>query len=139
MTIKEKIENIAATHFPKCGFVCDNLYRVDELTNTAAMPVIIVTIPESGTVTIRNNRFHDNERVLLGFFDLAPHDANGDDNSEIYNRMKTLGFAFIKKMNESRQFEYITNITYSVFTVRMANIMTGVFFDIEVQDLGRCD
>ena len=139
MTIEDKIKQIATQHFPQYDYIYDNLYRIDERMETSKMPVIISTLPQGGVVNVRNGRIHDRENILLGFFDLVPHDADGDDNAECFNRMKNLGFAFIAKMNESGMFGYVTDFTYEVHCVRMANIVTGVFFSVQVQDLGRCD
>ena len=139
MTIEEKIKYVATEDFPKYGYIYDNLWRIDERMEGCTMPVIVSTLPQGGEVTIRNGRIHDRENILLGFFDTVPHDADGDDNAECFNRMKDLAFAFVTKMNESGLFGYVTDWTYEVHCVRMANIVTGVFFSVQVQDLGRCD
>lgn len=139
MTIEDKIKKIADEQFPTYGFVFDNLYRIDERLESTTMPVIVSTLPQGGEVSIRNGRIHDRENILLGFFDIVPHDADGEDNAEVYNRMKDLGFAFIKAMNESGMFEYVTALTYDVWCVRMSNIITGVFMNVQIADLGRCD
>ena len=112
MTIEDKIRKIAEDNFSQYDYIFDNIYRIDERMNDSTMPVIISTLPQGGEVVIRNGRIHDTENILLGFFDLVPHDADGDDNAEVFNRMKTLGFSFVAKMNDSGLFGKVTSYTY---------------------------
>ena len=139
MTIEEKIQSIADDHFPQCGYIFDNLYRIDQRMETAAFPAIVCTLPARGDMLIRNGRVYDTEDVLIGFFNIVPQDANGEDNAAVYNDMKSLGIAFVDKMNESGLFDKVEAWNYEVWCFRMANIVTGVFFSIRIQDIGRCD
>ena len=140
MSIEDKIREIASSEqFAQYPYIFDNLFRIDERIESTALPAIVCTLPAGGEMRLRNGKVYDAEDVLIGFFDSVPHDANGEDNAECYNRMKSLGIQFIKAMNESGLFAYVETWTYQVWCVRMANIITGVFFTIRVQDLGRCD
>lgn len=138
MTLEQKLKYIAETYFSDCSYIFENLYRADERMETESFPAIVATVPTGGEVVVRNGRIYDRENLLLGFFDLVQHDANGEDSAEAYNRMKTLGFRFIQRMNESGLFRYITNMTYNIWNDRYSNIATGVFFNIQLEDLGRC-
>jgi len=140
MNIEQKIAAIAASDaFKNYTYIFDNLYRIDERMEQESLPAIICTLPAGGSMRIRNGRVYDTESILIGFFDKVPHDANGEDNATVYNAMKDLGIAFIRAMNESELFGHVESWSYEVWCVRMANIVTGVFFTIEIQDKGRCD
>ena len=138
MTIEQKLQYIAETYFSEYGYIFENLYRADERMETETFPTIVATIPTGGEVYWRNGRIYDRENLLLGFFDLVPHDANGEDSATAYNKMKQLGFRFIQKMNESRLFQYVSNWTYNIWCDRESNIATGVFFQVQVEDVGAC-
>lgn len=140
MSIEEKIRTIANSEdFDQYSYIFDNLYRIDERMEHAEFPAIVCTLPAGGSMRIRNGKVYDTENVLIGFFDAVPHDANGEDNATVYNAMKDLGIAFIRAMNESELFGHVETWRYEVWCVRLANVVTGVFFQIEIQDLGRCD
>lgn len=139
MTIEEKIAAIAASEeFATYSYIFDNIYRIDERMEHTPLPAIVCTLPAGGSMRIRNGKVYDTENVLVGFFDVVNHDADGEDNAEVYNRMKDLGIAFVRAMNESGMFDHVETWRYEVWCVRLANIVTGVFFDIEIQDVGRC-
>ena len=140
MSIEEKIREIASgDQFNDYPYIFDNLYRIDERMEHTEFPAIVCTLPVSGEMRLRNGKLYDVEDMLIGFFDVVPHDANGEDNADVYNRMKDLGIQFIKAMNESGLFVNVETWSYQVWCVRLANIVTGVFFQLRVQDLGRCD
>lgn len=138
MTIEQKIANIAATYFEGWPYIFDNLYRIDERMESEEMPCICCTLPQGGQIAMRNGRYFDTENVLIGFFDIVPHDANGEDNAAVYNNMKSAGLRFIDKMNKSGHFLQVTAVNYEVWCVRLANIVTGVFFQLRVDDLAQC-
>jgi hypothetical protein len=140
MSIEEKIAAIAAgDEFAQYTYIFDNLYRIDERVNTSVLPALLCTLPRDGVIEIRNGRVYDTETIKLGFVDIIPHDANGEDNAEVYNRMKALGIQFIMAMRKSGMFGQVTTLGYTVEVAQFSNIVTGVFFDIQVQDIGRCD
>lgn len=140
MTIEEKIAAIASgEQFANYSYIFDNMYRISERVEHAPLPALLCTLPRGGIIQERNGRIIDTETVYLGFVDIVPHDANGEDNAEVYNRMKTLGFQFIRAMSASGMFARVTTISYDVEVAQLTNIVTGVFFTLEVQDHGRCD
>lgn len=138
MTIEEKIAAVAKEYFPQYPYIFDNLYRIDERINAAELPCIFCTLPSGGTITIRNGKYEDTETLMLGFFDVVPHDANGEDNAAVYNNMKALGMEFIARLNDNRIFGYVDTLTYEVWCFRMADIVTGVTFTLRIQDERRC-
>lgn len=138
MTIEEKIKKIADDYFSEYPYIFDNVYRIDERIHQNGLPCILAIIPTRGRMTIRNGRVHDVLEIQIGFFDKIPHDANGDDNAECYNRMKDLAFSFIKKCNESHFFMAIESVDYTLQYAEMADILTGVLVSMRVEDLGRC-
>lgn len=140
MTIEEKIHAVASSEaFQDYSYIFDNLFRIDERMNHAEFPCIVCTLPAGGDMRIRNGKVYDTEEVLIGFFDAVPPDANGEDNATVYNAMKDLGISFVQAMNESGLFIKVESWQYEVWCVRMANIVTGVFFSIRIEDMGRCD
>lgn len=134
MSIEEKIAQIAKEYFSNYAYVFDNLYGIDEALSRVQFPAILSTLPVNGQMQIRRRRAVDSENILIGFFDKVPHDANGEDNAAVYNRMKDEGVRFIQTMNESGLFEYIEEWTYEVWCVRLSEIVTGVFFTVQVKD-----
>lgn len=140
MSIEEKIAAIASgEQFAQYSYIFDNMYRISERVEQSPLPALLCTLPRGGVIQEKNGRIIDTETIYLGFVDIIPHDADGEDNAEVYNRMKTLGFRFIKAMSESRMFARVTTISYDVEIAQLTNIVTGVFFTLEVQDHGRCD
>lgn len=139
MTIEDKIKQIAeGDAFAQYPFIFDNIYRVDEMMEQTNMPCIVSLLPTDGNLVFRNGRWFDSENVRIGFFDLVPHDANGDDNAEIYNRMKALGFSLIEALRESGLFEAVYINRYTIECRQYSNIVTGVLFYVRIDDLGAC-
>ena len=138
MSIEEKIAHIAGEKFPGYSYIFDNPYRIDERIERATLPAIVCQLPNSGNIVIRNGRVYDAELLYIGFVDIIPHDANGEDNANVYNAMKDLGLRFIQAMSESGLFARVTAIDYDVRIAQFTNIVTGVFFTLRVEDIGRC-
>ncbi len=139
MTIEQKLAAIAAEEeFSSYPFIFDNLYRIDERVNHSDLPCIVSTLPASGSVTFRNGRYYDSENILLGFFDAVPHDANGEDNAEVYNRMKVLAIRFVTRMNESGLFGKTDTMQYDVRVEQFSDIITGVTIAMSVENVGQC-
>lgn len=138
MSIEEKIAYIAGEKFPAYPYIFDNAYRIDERIEHESLPAIACTLPAGGNMLHRNGRLYDAEILYIGFVDMIPHDANGEDNAAVYNAMKDLGISFIQAMNESGLFARVDTVDYDVRVAQFTNIVTGVFFTLRVEDVGRC-
>lgn len=139
MTMEEKLRHVAESTFEGVPFIFDNIFGLVERFNTTEMPCICCTLPRDGELSWRNGRVYDHEYIMLGFLDTVPHDNDGWDNAEVYNRMKDMGRQYIEALNASRLFQKIEAATYDVYCDRFSNIVTGIFFTLNIYDEGRCD
>ena len=89
-------------------------------------PAIVCILPTGGETKIQNGRVYDTEYLALAFLDKAPRHAEGEENAEVYNRMKVAGWTFIERMNDT-------------ICERLATVVTGVMFSLTLKEReGRC-
>lgn len=139
-SIEEKIKAVAKSEaFAGYSYIFENWYDADTAISRATLPAIIAILPVNGNITFRNGRTYDTENIAIAFVDKVPRNANGEDNAETYNRMKATGIQFIKALNASGYFEPLAEQQpYQVICEQMADIVTGVFFSLQLQEVGRC-
>ena len=138
-TIEETLRDIAAAHFPDYSYVFETWEDADRELERLSYPAIVCIMPTGGETRIKNGRVFDTEYLAIAFLDLAPRDAEGSENAEIYNRMKVAGWNFIETVNRTRIFEPITTCPYDTICERLATIVTGVMFSLTLREQqGRC-
>lgn len=138
-SIEQTIREIAAEHFPKFTYVFENWEDADTKLERLEYPAIVCVLPAGGSVGMRNGRIFDTEYIALAFLDKAPRGAEGEDNAEIYTRMKVEGWKFIEQINKTRQFEPILTVPYDTICERLSTVVTGVMFSLTLQQIqGGC-
>ena len=138
MSIEQKLQQVAATAFEGVPFIFDDIYGLIERLNTTEMPCVMCTLPRDGRMTWRNGKVYDRENIMVGFFDVVEHDADGWDNAEVFNRMKDMARRYVDALNASGLFEHIDTVGYDVYCERFTNIVTGLFLQLDINDVGVC-
>lgn len=139
MSIEESIKKIAEEQFSECGYVFANWYEADERMNKTKCPFILALVPVAGTIRRKNGRMRNRETMMVGFFDKVPRGASGEDNAEVYNRMRELATAFVKKVEASGVFEPLPNdISYQPWVEKFTDIVSGVVVTLELETRGAC-
>lgn len=138
-TIEDIIKTIAKEQFADFTYVFENWEDADAKLEKLPYPAIVCVMPTGGSVSMRTGRVFDREYVALAFLDLAPMGAEGEENREIYTRMKQAGISFIEALNKSGKIEPITEAPYDTICERLATVVTGVMFQLEIkQRKGQC-
>ena len=138
-TIEDIIQTIAKEHFADFTYVFENWEDADAKLEKLPYPAIVSVMPTGGSVSMRTGRVFDREYVALAFLDLAPMGAEGEENREIYTRMKQAGIRFIEALNKSGKIDPITDAPYDTIYERLATVVTGVMFQLEIkQRKGQC-
>ena len=138
-TIEDIIQTIAKEQFAGFTYVFENWEDADAKLEKLPYPAIVSVMPTGGSVSMRTGRVFDREYVALAFLDLAPMGAEGEENREIYTRMKHAGMKFIEAMNKSGKIDPITDAPYDTICERLATVVTGVMFQLEIkQRKGQC-
>ena len=138
-TIEKTVKEIAKEQFDGFSYVFDTWDKADTRLERLEFPAIVCIMPVSGTTTIRNGRVTDTENIGLAFLDIAPRGADGEDNEEVYTRMKEQGARFIAAINASRKIEPIEQAYYDVICERMSSIVSGIMYQLQIkQTIGNC-
>ena len=138
-TIEALIRQTAAEQFADFSYVFENWEDADAKLEKIQYPAIVCVLPTGGSVSMRTGRVFDTEYVALAFLDKAPRGAEGEDNKEIYTRMKLEGIRFLNALNKSGKIEPIEQAPYDTICERLATIVTGVLFQLTIkQRRGTC-
>ena len=74
---------------------------------------------------------------MLAFIDKVTRDANGEDNEEVYTRMKTAAATFLKAMDKTRYFDPLPeDVKYTTIYESASAYYTGVFVELDVRERG---
>lgn len=139
VTIESILKQIAEEHFKGYSYVFDNWLDADAKLEHLDYPAIVCVMPVSGRTNFRNGRVYDTENIALAFLDLAPRGAEGEDNEEVYSRMKVAGARFIDCVNKTRVFEPIDNVTYDVICEGLSTVVSGIMYQLTItQRIGDC-
>lgn len=138
-TIEQTLKEIAEVQFEGFSYVFENWEDADTKLEKIEYPAIVSILPSGGLIQFKNGKAYDTEYIALAFLDKAPRGAEGEDNADIYTRMKAEGSRFIKTLNDTRLFTPLTSVQYQTICERMATIVTGVMFQITLeQQIGGC-
>lgn len=138
-TIEETLKNIAKKHFPDWTYVFETWEDADRKLEKLSYPAIVCILPSGGEGKIANGKVYDTEYTAMAFLDIAPRHADGEENAEVYNRMKVAGWTFIERLNQTRIFEPIRTCPYDTICERLATVVTGVMFSLTLKEQkGRC-
>ena len=135
MSIEDKIREIAEREFKGYSYVFEDWNGAAEVVDRVSLPAIICVLPSSGYFDIARGKVKDSEDMSIAFVDKVVRDANGDDNEEVYTRMKRTAGKFIDAMNKSRYFEPIEGkIRYQTILESASAYLTGVFVELNVKE-----
>lgn len=135
MSIEDKIREIAEKEFKGYSYVFEDWNGAAEVVDRVSLPAIICVLPSSGYFDIARGKVKDSEDMSIAFVDKVVRDANGDDNEEVYTRMKRTAGKFIDAMNKSRYFEPIEGkIRYQTILESASAYLTGVFVELNVKE-----
>lgn len=116
------------------SFLFDDWRTVDRALARTTLPVCVCVMPVNGTLSVRRGRYTDKPNLYVAFLDKVPKDANGEDNRQVYERMKAMMVKFIAEVNASTELEDIDGeVPYDIFTEEMSDILTGVGFSLSVR------
>ena len=135
MSIENKIREIAKEKFNGYSYVFEDWNGASEVMDRVPLPAIVSILPTGGAISFTRNGVKDSENVLLAFVDKVVRDANGEDNEEVYTRMKKTAITFVNEMNKSRYFEPIgENVKYTTVLEKASSYYTGIILELEVQE-----
>lgn len=135
MSIEDKIREIAENKFNGYSYIFEDWNGAAEVVDKVSLPAIICLLPPGGYLNFTRGRIKDSEDVAIAFVDKVVRDANGDDNEEVYTRMKQTAGQFIDAMNKSRYFEPIEGrIRYQTILESASAYFTGVFVELNVKE-----
>lgn len=139
-TIERAIKEVATEKFGSFSYVFDDWTRADRRLEKMEYPAIVCILPSSGMTEVRNGKVYDTENIALAFLDVAPRDADGEENEEVYTRMKAAGASFIDHLARSRKFEGLDGRQqYETIIERLSSIVTGVMYSLTLtQAIGGC-
>lgn len=140
-TIEKIIKGVATEKFGGFSYVFDDWETADEKLERLSYPAILCVLPASGMIEIKNGRVYDTENIALAFLDIAPRDADGEENEEVYTRMKVSGARFINELVKSRKFEGLDGRQqYQTIIERLSSIVSGVMYSLTLtQAIGGCE
>lgn len=140
-TIEKIIKGVATEKFGDFSYVFDDWETADEKLDRLSYPAILCVLPASGMIEVRNGRVYDTENIALAFLDIAPRDADGEENEEVYTRMKVAGARFINELIKSRKFEGLDGRQqYQTIVERLSSIVSGVMYSLTLtQAIGGCE
>lgn len=139
MSIEDKIKEIAQNQFKGFNYVFGDWYEIAEILDRTPLPAIGAVLPSGGSLDFSNGMVKDSENLMIAFVDKVERDANGEENKEVYTRMKVIASQFINAMNKSNFFEPIEGIKYDTVLERATSYFTGVIVGFSVkQRIGIC-
>ena len=139
MNIEDKIKEIVKEQFKAFNYAFGDWYEIAEILDRTPLPAIASVLPSGGSLDFSNGMVKDSENIMLVFVDKVERDANGEENKEVYTRMKETAAQFINAMNKSNYFEPIGNVKYDTTVEHATSYFTGVILGFSVkQRTGVC-
>lgn len=132
----EKIIERIVTEKLGLPFLFDDWRTVDRAIGKTELPCCVCIMPTNGTISVRNGRYTDRPNMYIAFLDKVARDANGEDNREVYERMKSHMVKFIAEVNASSELDNIDGeVNYDIIAEGMSDILTGVGFALSVRNI----
>lgn len=139
-TIRQTLRQIAGEKFPEWTYLFESWNDADTKMEKLDYPAIICIVPASGTTEIRNGKVYDSVNIAVAFLDIAPRDAEGEENGEIIDRMKVAGAKMVQAINDSKVFEPLEGPQYyETIMERFSTIVSGIMYSFRItQRIGDC-
>lgn len=126
-SVESKLKEIVMEKFVGVSWVFDDWKAIDRKLSKVDLPAIVCVMPVSGVLTFNRGRVKDKPNCYLVFMDKVPRDADGDENEEVYSRMKEMAAKFVTEVNKSGYFECVEgDVPYDVISESMSDILSGV-------------
>lgn len=140
MSIENKLREIAGKEFNEYSYIFEDWNGAAEVVDKVSLPAIICLLPIGGYLNFSRGKVKDSEDIAIAFVDKVVRDANGNDNEEVYTRMKHTAGRFIEAMNRSKYFEPIDGrVRYQTILESASAYFTGVFVELNVKEsAGAC-
>ncbi len=136
MSVEDNIRKIAEERFSEYSYVFEDWNGAAERVDRVPLPAIVCLLPVGGQFNFSRGRVKDSEDIAIAFIDKVARDANGDDNEEVYTRMKRTACQFIAAMNTSGYFEPIDGaVRYSTILESASANFTGVFVELNIKEM----
>ena len=133
------LQSIAQSILPNYSCLFGSWDDVDRLLDHATYPAILNILSVSGGGFFRHGRVYERESILLAFVDVVPRDADGAENINAVDRMRSAMRTFVSAINASGVFVPIASYNYTTIYESGANIHTGVMVELTLEDAnGTC-
>lgn len=133
------LQSIAQSILPNYSCLFGSWDDVDRLLDHATYPAILNILSVSGGGFFRHGRVYERESILLAFVDVVPRDADGTENINAVDRMRSAMRTFVSAINASGVFVPIASYNYTTIYESGANIHTGVMVELTLEDAnGTC-
>lgn len=126
-SVAEKIEGI--------NYIYDNWATANIRLDKEALPVIINILPVSGKFSISRTQLRDCPSCMIAFADKTNFDFDGIENDSIIERCKGYAIEFIKALNKSGLFEWLSDdVPYSIFYDKLDVNITGIMIELKLKE-----
>lgn len=127
-SVAEKIEGIA--------YLYDNWATANVRLDKQGFPVMINVLPVSGKFSISRTQLRDCPNCMIAFADKTSFDFDGVENDAIIQRCKDYAVQFIKELNKSGLFEWVSDeVPYSIFYDKMDVNITGIVIELKLKEV----
>lgn len=139
-SIESIIKKVATEKFSNYSYVFDDWTSADARLERLNYPAILCVLPVGGQTEVKNGKVYDTESIAIAFLDIAPRDADGEENQAIYTRMKAHGARFIHELVKTREFDGLDGKQpYQTIIEKLSTIVTGVMYSLTItQNIGGC-
>ncbi|WP_294533331.1 hypothetical protein [uncultured Bacteroides sp.] len=134
-SVEKKIAKIAEK-VPGATYLFDNWATANVRLDKLPLPAIINLLPVSGKFHIGRTMLKDYPNCMIAFADKTEYDFDGKMNDEVIERCKGLAVEFIKEVNKSGMFEWVSDdINYSVFYDKLDVNITGIVIELQLREV----
>lgn len=134
-SVESKLKEIVEKEFDGVSWVFDDWKSIDRAIGRVQLPAIVCVMPVSGVFTFNHGCVKDKPNCYVVFLDKVPKDADGDENEEVYSRMKDMAKKFVSAVDKSGYFESVEgDIPYDVFTEKMSDILSGIGVPLSLKE-----
>lgn len=134
-SVERKIASVAAK-IEGVTYLYDNWATANIRLDHLELPAIINLLPVSGRFNISRTTLRDCPDCMIAFADKTRFDFDGVENDEVIERCKDLAVRFIRELNKSGLFEWIsTDVPYSVFYDKLDVNITGIVVELNLKEV----
>lgn len=134
MTIQERIQAIAKEM--DIAYIYHNWTSVNQMADTAQLPVMINVLPVSGQFQVDGFRLTESANCLVAFLDKTDYDFDAEENDTIVERMKGYAKRFLLAVNATEGLEPLdlSTVDYQIVYDKLDVNLTGVMLDLRIKE-----